>query len=112
MKIIPRSGGSTSRYIRPCCRVSSSATTSTCTVDPSGKTMRGPAGAGWVGAVGGGEEFTPHDSRRSIATATSSFLILHLDDILLPRFARDELVFLRVVSKGPERHPKQLGGLR
>src|SRR5712691_3172764 len=97
--------------MRPCWRVGSSAATSTCTTSPSGKTMRGPAAATVRVEAGGGGLFTPQARRRRTA-ASSSFLILHLDHILLLSFARDEVIFLRVVTERAERHAQQLGGLR
>src|SRR5690242_10940951 len=107
MKIIPRSAASWSRNISPCSRVGSSAAISTWITVPSGKTMRGPAGAGGVTdpvvVVGAGAE----REQASIATANrraSLFFTFDLHHVVFLPLTRDEVEFLGVVAERAERH--------
>src|SRR5437016_4354445 len=121
---MPRSSAIRSRNISPCSRVGSSAATSTCTANPSGKITRG---AVWTtiavsvadGTGGGGvvlccwaQAATNSASAKEIprlaALARDDTLFLTLD----LQLARDEIVFLRVVTERAKRHVQQLRGLR
>src|SRR5438132_115969 len=58
----------------PCARVESSAAISTFTANPSGRMIRGPAGAGWVG-MGGGGEFTPQATKMIAASIAITVVV-------------------------------------
>src|ERR1044071_1721163 len=72
---------------------------------PSGRTTRGPAATAGGGAAG--VFCGALHAASSSARAITLFLTFHLHGV-----ARDEVIFLRVVAEGAERHPQELRRLR
>src|SRR5512140_735818 len=117
MNSIPFSGSRLSRYISPCCRVSSSVASSTAMTAPSGSTTAGCVADACAAVVAvclpGTSAAGRHAARRPRhATQRSRLLILHLLRLVGSRVARDQIVFFCVVTERTERHLQQFGGLR